>query len=239
MFSKLRALAFLVLSLTTSVSAAASCPDLTLVLAIDSSSSIDADEFVMETEGYAQAFRNPGVLQALSDAGTVDVAVVFWAGLARSTYIMPWIRITSEADALAVSDWFLAATRKFNGDTEIGNGLRTALDLIDHHETCGLRRVVDVSGDGRAELGSSRGPPRMTLKNARARADGGGVTVNGLAIANEEPTLGQYYREELITGPGCFSMEVSSFNDFGTAIVEKLKRELRSELVASLPSGQP
>ncbi len=63
-----------------------------------------------------------------------------------------------------------------------------------------------------------------------------GVTVNGLAITNEEPSLTEYYRKSLITGPGCFVMEVDSFDDFSLAILEKLRREIEPQLSASLSS---
>ena len=35
------------------------CADLSIVLAVDSSSSIDDDEFQMQALGYAAAFNNP------------------------------------------------------------------------------------------------------------------------------------------------------------------------------------
>lgn len=237
MFRMLRAFSFIVISFTSSASAEEACPDLTLVLAIDSSSSINDAEFALEIGGYAAAFRNPMILQALSDVGRVDIAVIFWAGLENSGHIMAWQAVKSDADAGLIAGWFLATRRDVRGDTEIGNGLGRALDLIDRHETCGRRRVVDVSGDGRGNHGSSRGPPRITLASARTRADTMGVVVNGLAIANEEPDLGQYYRDELITGAGCFAMEVSSFDDFARAIVEKLKHEIKPRYVASLVVG--
>lgn len=237
MFRHLYVPALILLSMTKADATENTCPDLTLVLAIDSSSSISASEFALEMDGYGEAFRNPAILRALSDAGSVDVAVVFWAGALRSTYIMPWTRIDSDADALGVATWFLTTTRAIHGDTEIGNGLGSALDLMDAHESCGRRRVVDVSGDGRGAFGSSRGPTRLTLKAATGRADSMGVTVNGLAIANEEPDLGQYYREEVITGTGSFAMEVRGFNDFAAAILEKLKREIRPRIMASITAG--
>lgn len=56
-----------------------------------------------------------------------------------------------------------------------------------------------------------------------------GVTVNGLAITNSEPDLGEYYQTSLITGRNSFVMEVSSFTDFAAAILEKLKREIEIE----------
>lgn len=233
MYRMLHALPFLTMSLAPPASAESSCPDLSLVLAVDSSSSIDDGEYALQMQGYASAFRNPAVLRALNDAGRVDVAVVLWAGPEMPDHILPWFTISSEGDALRLATWFASLQRQVNGDTDIGNGLTAALDLIEGH-TCGLRRIVNVSGDGRASPGSSRGPARKTLEVAKKRADRMGVTVNGLAITNEEPYLTEYYRTALITGPGCFVMEVDSFGDFSLAILEKLRREIEPQLSASL-----
>lgn len=229
MIRALQSLALTLLFSSNSVSAEAACPDLSLVLAIDSSSSIDEMEFALQMQGYGAAFSDQEVLSTLHAVGTVDVAVVMWAGPTMPKHLRPWQRIETDAQALMLAEWFFTTPRKEKGDTEIGNALTAALDLIEQHDTCGSRRVVDVSGDGRADPGSSRGPPRKTLAFARARAESMGVTVNGLAITNSEPDLGEYYQTSLITGRNSFVMEVSSFTDFAAAILEKLKREIEIE----------
>jgi hypothetical protein len=215
------------------VAAKSRCADLSLVLAVDSSSSIDDDEFRMQVMGYAAAFTNPDVLRAMRDAGTVDVAGVFWADSAAPTKIIPWIRIGGEADAGTLADGFLLERRGSFGDTDLGNGLMKALDLIDEPGRCSARAVVNVSGDGKATLGD-RKSGRTTVAMARARAEAMGVTVNALAIVNAEPGLAEYYRTQLITGPGAFVMEAQDFRAFGDAIVQKLEREIRPQLSASV-----
>jgi hypothetical protein len=208
------------------------CADLSLVLAIDSSSSIDDDEFRMQVLGYAAAFTNPDVLRALRDAGTVDVATVFWADSGAPTQIIPWVRINGQEDVRRFADNFLIKRRDAFGDTDLGNGLMTALDLIDEPGRCSARAVVNVSGDGRATLGDRR-KPLATVAEARARAEAMGVTVNALAIVNAEQGLAEYYRTQLITGPGAFVMEAQDFRAFGDSIVQKLEREIRPQLSAS------
>lgn len=217
----------------TPVAATSRCADLSLVLAVDSSSSIDDEEFRMQALGYAAAFADPDVLSALQDAGTVDVASVFWADSATPTKVVPWHRVSGRADAGAIADSFLVARRESFGDTDLGNGLMTALDLIDAPGRCHVRAVVNVSGDGRATLGD-RKSSSATVAAARARAEAMGVTVNALAIENSEPDLGEYYRTSLITGPGAFVIEVQDFRTFGAAIVQKLEREIRPQLSASV-----
>jgi hypothetical protein len=209
------------------------CADLALVLAVDSSSSVDEDEFRLQVLGYASAFTDPKVVQALNAAGTVDVSSVFWADSAFPLVVTEWMRISGEADVAAVAESFLLIQRRSFGDTDLGDGVMAALDLFEVPGKCSARKVVNVSGDGRASL-SNRGAAYVSVAEARARAEAMGVTVNGLAIVNDEPALGDYYHAELITGPGSFVMETQDFRAFGEAIVQKLEREIRPQLSASL-----
>lgn len=218
---------------TGPVNAAPPCADLALVLAIDSSSSIDEDEFRMQVLGYAAAFVNPKVVRALGKAGTVEVASVFWADSANPLLITKWVRVRSNADAKALADTFLMVRRSTFGDTELGAGLMAALDLFDMPGQCSARKIVNVSGDGRASVGTRRAA-NTSVAEARARADTMGVTVNGLAILNAEPKLAEYYRTQVMTGPGAFVMDAQDFRAFGDAIVRKLEREIQPQLLTSL-----
>lgn len=213
------------------------CADLSLVLAVDSSSSIDEDEFRLQVLGYAAAFTDPKVQRALRDAGTVDVASVFWADSAVPPMISKWTRIRSDADATALADGLLLLQRSTFGDTELGAGLMAALNLFEAPSQCSARNVVNVSGDGRASLGNRRAA-HTSVNEARARAERMGVTVNGLAIVNAEPELAEYYRTRLITGPGAFVVEAQDFRAFGDAIVQKLEREIGPQLSASLDAAK-
>jgi hypothetical protein len=210
-----------------------SCADLALVLAIDSSSSIDEDEFRIQVLGYAAAFADPRVVRALGEAGTVDVASVFWADSAIPLVVTKWTRLSSDADVRALADTFLIFQRSAFGDTDLGAGLMAALDLFYVPGQCSARKVVNVSGDGRASVGNRRAA-HTSVAQARARADAMGVTINGLAIVNAEPKLAEYYRTQVITGPGAFMMEVQDFRAFGDAIVRKLEREIQPQLLSSL-----
>ena len=94
------------------------------------------------------------------------------------------------------------------------------------------RRVIDVSGDGTSNSG-------RPLAEARAAALEAGVTINGLAIINRAPPRGgfhrhtqppeglpEYYRRNVIGGPGAFLLVVQDFNSFGEAMVDKLVTEI-------------
>lgn len=223
-----------ILSPLNSNASIAACSDVSLVLAIDSSGSIDDGEYAMQIAGYAAAFIDPEVQQALSGAGVVDVAAVFWADSDFSVQILPWQRVRSPADAVSFSNAILSSKRGVTGDTDIGDGLWAALTLLDLPHRCTTRSVVNVSGDGRASVSPKRKPDKVGLSVARSRAGQLGVVVNGLAILSDEPDLERYYLKELIVGDGAFVMNVADFSTFGEAIKRKIIREVEASLSASL-----
>src|SRR3546814_7921188 len=77
----------------------------------------------------------------------------------------------------------------------------------------------DLSGDGRSNEGGS---PAF----ARAAANRAGVTINGLAILNEEPDLARYYMAGVVGGPGSFLVTADDFDDFARAMRRKLYFEI-------------
>ena len=66
--------------------------DLELVLAVDTSTSVDPQEFALQSQGLAEAFLHPDVVAAIRFAGTQGVAVtlVQWAGEARQATAVDW-----------------------------------------------------------------------------------------------------------------------------------------------------
>jgi len=128
----------------------------------------------------------------------------------------------------------LVPQRLVYGDTYLGAGLMAALDQFDVDDRCYTRKLENISGDGRDTLVGNRRRKHISVGEARARADAMDVTVNGLAILNEEQNLADYYRTQLITGEGSFVMEVRDLSTFSEAIIQKLEREIRPQLSTSL-----
>ncbi|MBY0336924.1 MAG: DUF1194 domain-containing protein [Acetobacteraceae bacterium] len=195
--------------------------DLALCLAVDVSASVDFDEFALMVGGLAAAFRDEGV-QALATGGrrgAIAVACLFWSD--ATDVALPWARLSSPADAASIAAALLDAPRLPRpGATALGAGLAAALGLLARCPAEATRQVVDVSGDGR----SNRGPPPGPARDVGVAA---GVTINGLAILNEEPDLLTHYREEVIGGPGAFALDCRDYEDFADAIRAKLVREIR------------
>ncbi|OZA16903.1 MAG: hypothetical protein B7Y02_02770 [Rhodobacterales bacterium 17-64-5] len=115
--------------------------------------------------------------------------------------------------------------RTTHGNTGIGRGVAAAVDLLAGSEGCASRSVVNVSGDGPESL-APRPRFHMPLATARQRAADLGITINALAIETEAADLADWYRDNLITGPGAFVMKVDGFEDFAAAIEAKLVREI-------------
>ena len=108
--------------------------------------------------------------------------------------------------------------------TGIGMGVAAAVRKLERNGFSSPREVVDVSGDGRET------PPRenvVLMPMAHALAEARGVTVNGLAIINEEDlSLEKWYRDNVIAGPGSFVMTATNYTNFATAVRKKLLREI-------------
>ena len=107
-----------------------------------------------------------------------------------------------------------------------------AMRLLDGNDFQGRRRVVDVSGDGRANQGVE--PARL-----RDQAVAMGITINGLAILNEDLTVADYYRDQVIGGDGAFIVIANDYEAYAQAILAKLLREIAGALVAARPGGPP
>ena len=194
-----------------------------LVLALDSSASVDAREFELQNEGIARAFRDPDVQQAVNNMRPFGaaIAVVQWGGPGETQVVLPFTHIENARDAKAfgfrvslVRRWMRASS------TSIANGIADAHELIEKNAFEGQRKVIDVSGDGPNNSG-------VDLEAARNNALASGITVNGLAIEAEDKKLHDYYLNHVIIGADSFVEPAQGFKDFARAMREKLLRELR------------
>jgi hypothetical protein len=202
--------------------------DLELLLAVDVSASVDSSEYSLQMSGIAEAFRHPAVIAAIRASAPhgIAVALLQWAGPHEQTYSVPWSIVNDGVSAETFAQRVDAATRPLtSGGTAIGDALIVGVSLLAENGLVAARRVIDVSGDGRANQGTSPEP-------VRAHAASLGVTVNGLAIVNEEPQLIVYYAERVIGGSGAFVMHADDYRDFGRAIRLKLIREIAGPNVA-------
>ena len=203
--------------------AAAQTPvDLELILMADGSGSVDQPEFELQRLGYARALRHPRVLNAIRSGplGKIALAYVEWSGPELQVPIIPWRIVQTAADIAEVAKTLEEHPRElYGGGTAIGNATIYGMTSIQSNAFKGRRRVIDISGDG---------PDRNGLEAyiGRDKAVAAGMTVNGLPILEGFPWLQKFFVDNVIGGPGAFSIPARTFADVETAIRVKLIREI-------------
>lgn len=196
--------------------------DLTLVLAIDCSYSVDTREFALQIEGMAQAFRDPEVIKAIADGplGRIAVSVVQWSDSSHQAIAVPWTVVIGQDDAYGLAQRLSALPRLLaDGGTSITAMIRFGARLLESSPVLGQRQVIDIAADGRNNNG---GYPKAVRDDVAER----GITINGLAILNEVPTLDRYFEQNVIVGPGSFVIVANDYAAYATAIKRKLLREI-------------
>ena len=196
--------------------------DLELLLAMDSSASVNFAEFALQAAGTARALADPEVIEAIGlyAPGGVAISVVQWSGRYEQRVAIDWTRVSAPPSIEALASRIEAMSRSSISETALGDMLRFAIDHIERSPFQGARRLIDVSGDGRANAGPAPGP----IRDAAALA---GITINGLAILNDDVTLDLYYADHVIGGPGAFVMTADDYHDVLRAMRGKLLREIR------------
>ncbi|MDH6259713.1 DUF1194 domain-containing protein [Bradyrhizobium sp. BR13661] len=203
--------------------------DVELVLAVDVSYSMDMDELAIQREGYAQAIQSKEFLQALKAGPNGRIAVTYfeWAASSDQKIIIPWRLIDGPETADAVAAEILKTPIRRASRTSISGAIGFAMPLFDEDPYHGIRRVIDISGDGPNNNG---GPVTV----ARDLALEKGIVINGLPIMVKEPSystmdidnLDFYYEDCVIGGPGSFVIAIKDREKFKEAIRTKLLMEV-------------
>ena len=212
--------------------------DVELYLAVDVSRSMAPAELEIQRRGYAAALRSDVVWAAIAQGllGEVAITYVEWSGDYAQRVVIPWTSIRTRADAEA-----FAARVELNGRTamwrtSISGALRNALLSMETNAFHGLRRVVDISGDGPNNQGGS-------VTAARDAVVAAGITINGLPLMTRDgigsnwhlEDLDAYYRYCVIGGPGAFAIPVHDWSQFAAAVKKKLILEIAGLTVPRTP----
>jgi hypothetical protein len=219
----------------------ANAVDVLLILAVDVSYSMDMDELAIQREGYAQAIVSKDFLQALKTGPTGKVAVTYfeWAASSDQKIIIPWRVIDGPESADAVAAEIMKTPIRRASRTSISGAIYFAMPLFDASPYHGLRRVIDISGDGP----NNNGPP-VTI--ARDEALSKGIIINGLPIMVKEPSystmdidnLDFYYEDCVVGGPGSFVVSIKDREKFKEAIRTKLLMEVAGRTPDRLPVAE-
>jgi hypothetical protein len=203
--------------------------DVELILAVDVSYSMDMDELAVQREGYAQAIVSKEFLQALKTHPNGKIAVTYfeWAATSHQKIIIPWRVIDGPETADAVANDIMKTPIRRASRTSISGAINFAMPLFDENPYKGLRRVIDISGDGP----NNNGTPVILARDAALAK---GIIINGLPIMVKEPTystmdidnLDWYYEDCVIGGPGSFVVSIKDRDKFKEAIRSKLLLEV-------------
>ena len=203
--------------------------DVELVLAVDVSLSMSPDELVIQRDGYVAALTDGAVLRAIAEGvhGRIAVTYVEWAGATLQQVVVPWSVIATPEDARGFVARMTAVPPRSARRTSISGALEFAGSLFEESGYRGVKRVIDVSGDGPNNQG---GPVDQTRDRIAAR----GITINGLplmtnggfASAYDIANLDSYYADCVIGGPGAFMIPVNGWGQFPEAMRRKLVLEL-------------
>lgn len=202
--------------------------DVELVLAVDISASMTLDELRIQRDGYAAALTDRQVVRAITSGAYGKVAITYfeWAGVTSQKIVMPWTVVANKADAERVADRISALPAWQPRRTSISGALDFGAGLLAQSPFKGIKRVIDVSGDGANNEGPPVAPTRDTVTAQR-------ITINGLPVMSGDaprpydvPDLDRYFAECVIGGPGAFVVPVNGWEQFPEAIRRKLLLEL-------------
>ena len=208
--------------LPVTASAQAADADVALVLAVDVSGSVDEGRFKLQREGIAAALESEAFAEALSGGihQTIEIAVVEWAEQQQT--ILPWTILHGRDDISAAANQLRGAPRSWvHALTDPAGGIAAADRLFAAAPLPAGRKVIDVSGDGEQNSGD------LPAASAREAAVSHGVTVNGLPITSgDEPHVDDWYRANIIGGPGAFLVVADGHQAFADAFRQKLTLEV-------------
>lgn len=203
-----------------------------LALGLDVSGSVDAREYRLQMGGLASALQDPEVREKLfaMPAAPVRLLVYEWSGPADQAIVVPWTAIDGAATLGGIIETLEQTQRRdASPGTALGVAMKQGKRYLDQESDC-WKRTLDLSGDGKSNLGPRPGDVRNAMADS-------GITINALVIGIDDPTLGDirqaeigelssYFRTQVILGPDAFVQTALGFADYARAMREKLIREL-------------
>ena len=211
---------------------------LLLVLAIDVSDSVKEERWGLQKNAYAQAFRDPEIVQTIIQVGGIAVTLVQWSEEKEQDQSVPWHVIKDRPSAEAFATAVATMSRKYHSFTSITTAILFSTALIEKALYRAPRRVIDISGDGEHNDLSSSKP---TVAEARTLAVSKHITINGLPM-NAPKETAEYnqrtireYEHNVIGGPNAFLLYIPDADSPGL-FFEALKRKLFHEISATLPT---
>ncbi len=208
--------------------------DLELVLAADGSGSIDDAELALQRRGYADAVNDPKLLSLMTGGLYEKTAVLYveWGAWNSVHTIVDWTVISNKQDAERFAAALMAAPRKAFGYNAISAAIDYGVAEIETNAYRGLRRIIDISGDG-PNINS------RPVTQARDDAVAKGVTINALVVKSRGGgfpgpggmPLEEHYKQHVIGGPGSFV----KIADKNTSFAEAVRNKMLLEVARGIP----
>ena len=204
-----------------------------LALGLDVSGSVDAREYRLQMGGLAQALGSDAVRAALLDRldTPVEILVYEWSGPQDTFIRVPWTRIIDITALEVVIAQLIDAERRTEATpgTALGVAMVRGAQHLAERSTC-WRRTLDISGDGKSNLG-----PRP--RNVKPQLNNLDITINALVIGSDDPANGDrrqsniselsaYFKAEVILGSDAFIEVALGYEAYASAMEIKLLREL-------------
>jgi hypothetical protein len=208
-----------------------------LVLLADVSGSLDEDDFNLQKSGYAAAFRDANVINAImSETGGIAVTLVYWAD--NQIQKIDWTQITDATSANAFADAIMATTRSgiYTGSTEMAAAMNFAVNLFNNNYES-TKQIVDVSGDGADSTAGYTNPIALNVQAARDNlVNNAGVDMINALWIDDRDYFGDdaadiiqavpYGQTNVIYGAGSFSWIVQDFTGFQEGVKNKIYTEI-------------
>jgi hypothetical protein len=201
---------------------------------------MDTEEQVLQRNGYAEAITSEQFINALKSGVTGKIAVAYlqWASYRDFDVLVPWTLIDGPETATAFADKLRKAPYRRAQRTSVSGAIDNSMRQFANNGFDGLRRIIDVSGDGPNNDGR---PVEMAREEALAQ----GVTINGLPLVGIRPFLGYadipnldiYYEDCVVGGDGAFMIAIRDRKAFVDATRIKLVQEIAAPRIGLPPSG--
>jgi hypothetical protein len=212
--------------------------DVELILAVDISYSMDPEEQALQRQGYVEALNSPVILDAIRKGlnGKIAVTYVEWAGSSTQEVVVDWQVIDGPESARAFTNQLQARPPRRLYRTSIASAIDFSVPLFENNSYSGIKRVIDISGDG----SNNQGRP---VTQARDDALAQGITINGLPIMLNRPSMGYpdvepldaYFTQCVIGGPAAFVIPVRERGQFVDAVRTKILLEVALTPPAEVP----
>lgn len=227
--------------------------DTELLLLVDVSGSVDTSEYNLMMQGYADAFRNLDIVDAISlgPQSAIAASLVFWSANDQQLVGVDWMKIDDRESANTFADAISSTTRPYSSKTAIGSALKagteyfgteTGGDISNGFESA--VQVIDISGDGEDNDTPPTSDRALNVRNERDTAIANGVDViNGLPIGNAGGSLEQYYQDNVIAssieGVEAFTQPVETFSNVAESLERKLSREIKDGAITAAALAVP